>query len=155
MFPAKTKYSKRPIRIEILKEARSWIDTPYRHQGRVKHVGVDCVGLIAMVGINLGILNLTISELEKYSNYARLPNPAKMGKLLKEHLCEISKASLGDIVWIEWRRNLPMHLALLGEFKNRTTLIHAAGNIGKVVEHTLTHEWRSRIAGRFRYPGLI
>lgn len=30
-------------------EARTWIDTPYQHKGRVKGVGVDCGGLLYQV----------------------------------------------------------------------------------------------------------
>ena len=30
----------------IVREARSWIGTPYRHQGALKHAGADCLGLI-------------------------------------------------------------------------------------------------------------
>ena len=33
-------------RASLLTEARTWINTPYHHKGRVKGVGVDCGGLL-------------------------------------------------------------------------------------------------------------
>jgi len=33
-------------RNDIVVEARTWLNTPYHHKGRVKGVGVDCGGLI-------------------------------------------------------------------------------------------------------------
>lgn len=33
-------------RDQIVEEARTWMNTPYAHRGRVKGVGVDCGGLI-------------------------------------------------------------------------------------------------------------
>ena len=34
------------INADVLAIARAWIGTPYRHQGAVKGVGCDCLGLI-------------------------------------------------------------------------------------------------------------
>lgn len=33
-------------RAAVLACAESWVETPYRHQSSVKHVGTDCLGLI-------------------------------------------------------------------------------------------------------------
>jgi len=33
-------------RAAVLRCAEGWLDTPYRHQASVKHVGTDCLGLI-------------------------------------------------------------------------------------------------------------
>ncbi len=35
-----------PTKDEIVAAARGWIGTPYRHQGQVKGVGCDCLGLV-------------------------------------------------------------------------------------------------------------
>ena len=34
------------MRDSIVAEARTWLDTPYLHQGRRKGHGVDCLGLV-------------------------------------------------------------------------------------------------------------
>jgi len=38
-----------PKRQLIIDEARTWLGTPYHHQGRVKDAGVDCAMLLAEV----------------------------------------------------------------------------------------------------------
>ena len=35
-----------PIAEAVVKEALSWLGTPYRHQGSRKGVGCDCLGLV-------------------------------------------------------------------------------------------------------------
>jgi cell wall-associated NlpC family hydrolase len=42
-------------RAEIIAEARTWLKTPWRHQGRLKGIGCDCVGHIVCVPRALGI----------------------------------------------------------------------------------------------------
>jgi cell wall-associated NlpC family hydrolase len=44
------------LRTRIVLEARSWIGTPFVHQGAVKGVGVDCLQLVIGVGKNVGVL---------------------------------------------------------------------------------------------------
>lgn len=45
-----------PIRQKILEEARSFLNTPYHHQGRIKGVGVDCAMLLAEVYEKAGLV---------------------------------------------------------------------------------------------------
>jgi cell wall-associated NlpC family hydrolase len=40
----------------VLKEARSWLGTPYHHMGRVKGVGCDCLTLLAAVYHAAGVV---------------------------------------------------------------------------------------------------
>ncbi|WP_198078818.1 C40 family peptidase [Acinetobacter calcoaceticus] len=42
---------------EAVKEALTWLDTPYHHQGRVKGVGVDCGTLICEVYEKVGLMD--------------------------------------------------------------------------------------------------
>lgn len=46
-------------REDIVKEALTWIDTPYREMGRDKH-GVDCVGVILVVYGGLGLISYEV-----------------------------------------------------------------------------------------------
>jgi hypothetical protein len=48
-----------------------------------------------------------------------------------------------------------MHLAILADAKGRATMIHALGDIGRVVEHGFTAEWPGRVESWWRYPGLV
>lgn len=51
-------------RQDIVDEARSHVGTPWVHQGRQPGVALDCAGLIAVVGKNLGA---TIHDYTEYS----------------------------------------------------------------------------------------
>lgn len=154
MFRDRTGWSEHPTPSKILQEGREWLNTPYHHQAMVKGAGVDCVGFIVGVGLNCGALTLTPQQVKAYSGYGRLPNPNTMGKAMREHLVPLSGRELkvGSIVWLEWRRGLPMHLALIGELNGTPTLLHAISDVGKVVEHTLTKQWDERIVSFWRYP---
>lgn len=44
------------LRSQITTAARSFLGVPWRHQGRSRASGVDCVGLIYAVGDQLGLL---------------------------------------------------------------------------------------------------
>lgn len=154
MYQDKIKYSRLPMRSDIIAEAREWMNTPYQHQAMVKGVGVDCVGLVVGVGINTGAMQITDKQVKEYSGYSRLPNPNRMKQAMERHLIKVSGEVplIADIAWLQWRAGLPMHLALLSEHNGRPTLIHSLGDVGKVVEHSLNDLWESRIVSFWRYP---
>lgn len=156
MCPDKIRSSSPPTRNSVIREARQWLDTPYQHQAMVRGAGVDCVGFIVGVGLASGVLHLSTNERKAYAGYGRLPNPKKMRFFMEEHLIEISEANAhtGDVVWIQWREGLPMHLALIGTHKGGKTLMHAVADAGKVVEHSLTPQWDERITSFWKYPGV-
>jgi hypothetical protein len=60
---------------QILAAARSWLGTPWRHQGRLKGVAVDCGGLIIGVGKELGLLDFDIRA------YGRIPDGQQLRAL--------------------------------------------------------------------------
>jgi NlpC/P60 family putative phage cell wall peptidase len=130
---------------EVVAEALSWRGTPYRHQGRLRGVGVDCLGLIAMVGRALGLTDYDRLD------YGRLPNPRRMRAELKAHLVEIplTAAQAGDIVHMAWQVE-PMHLGILTPLG----IVHAYSLIPAVVEHQIDDAWRARMRFAYRYPGL-
>lgn len=157
MFQDKTELFKLQTRSRVITEAREWLGTPYQHQAMVKGVGADCVGLIVGVGVSTGVLTLTKKQMLEYAGYGRLPNPNKMQRVMGKHLTPVpeSTVSYGDIAWLQWRDGLPMHLALISGHLGKRTLLHSTSEIGKVVEHSLTLEWETRIVSYWRYPGLV
>jgi len=140
---------------EVIDEARTWIDTPFVHQARVKGLGADCVGLI------IGVAHkLKISDFD-FKAYGRQPNPEQMGHLLQENLVLVDKLQMkpGDVLWLNLVR--PRHLAI---YTDRGTIIHIdsriaprkpRGAMGRCVEHRLDDAWRRRIVAVYRYPGVI
>lgn len=143
---------------EIVREARSWLDTPYRHQGRLQHIAVDCVGLIVGVGQALGALSVNPADWVEFSRYTRTPNPTKMREGMERFLVRLDwpaadPAPDGCIAWLEWRQDLPMHLAIMATFEGRRTMIHAYESAGKCVEHGFEAPWPDRVSSWWRYPG--
>jgi cell wall-associated NlpC family hydrolase len=132
-------------RSQIVAEARTWTNTPFVHQGRVRGVAVDCLGVIAMVGRALGLTDYDRTD------YGRIPNPRRMRAELKAHLDEIAiaEARPGDILHMAWGREA-MHLGIVTELG----ILHAYSAIPAVVEHPLDDEWRGRIRFAYRYPGV-
>jgi NlpC/P60 family putative phage cell wall peptidase len=143
-------------RAELVAEGRSWLRTPFRHQARVKGAGVDCANLIIAVGEVCGVLALDPNLWRRYEGYGRLPNPRRMREALATFLHSIAAgdAGDGDVAWLQWRKDLPMHLAIAATFDGRRTIIHAYAGVKEVVEHGLTAEWENRIESWWRYPGL-
>jgi NlpC/P60 family putative phage cell wall peptidase len=151
--------SEAQLRAAVVAEARSWIDTPYRHQASLKGVGCDCGGLIRGVGEAAGVLSIDPLVWKRVGNYGRMPNPNRVRETLELFLTEIDAAAAGegDIVWLAWREELPMHLALLASGPNGPTLIHALADVGpqgRVVEHGFVAEWPGRADSWWRYPGV-
>jgi NlpC/P60 family putative phage cell wall peptidase len=144
------------MREQIVFEARRWLLTPYHHQAVVRGVGVDCVGLIRGVGHATGALPEDAEEWARFGGYSRIPNPRRMGEGMRQFLRLVEGTPQpGDIAWLEWRDDLPMHLAILAsDTRGGATLIHSYSDAGGVVEHGLTPEWLARIKSWWRYPNL-
>jgi len=156
MSPDKIELHRHRMRNSIMAEARLWLGTPYQHQAMLRNVGADCVGFVVGVGLAAGVLSLTKQDFKAYAGYGRLPNSRRMHQSLKKHLLSIHErqANTGDIVWLQWREGLPMHLAIIGTHSGQRTLLHAAADVGRVVEHALTQQWDERIVSFWRYPGV-
>lgn len=133
--------------------ARGWISTPYRHQGSLKGVGCDCLGLIRGVWREL------------YGIEPELPGPYGMDwaersgeeRLLQaaERHCgaQIAHRDMqpGDLILFRWRAGCAAkHVGILSA---EDRFIHAYEPAG-VIESTLVPSWKKRIAGVFRFPPI-
>ena len=74
---------------EIVAEARTWVGTPYHHQGRLRGSRVDCVGLILGVGRALSILDISPEDWKRHAAYSRNPNPRLMTKGMAKFLTRL------------------------------------------------------------------
>ena len=120
---------------KTIKEARTWIGTPFHHQGRVKSVGVDCAGLIVGVARELGIFD------HQFVGYGREPNNGMLEKELSKYCERINSIKPGCILLMRFKTE-PQHLAI---YTDENTIIHAYQSIGKCIEHTLDEKWNRRI----------
>lgn len=134
----------------VVAEALTWLGTPYRHQGRRKGVGCDCIGLV------LGVWRAVHGEPpEQPGPYA--PDWAEAGgeerflRGVRRHFREkpAGEMATGDLLIFRWRPHLPAKHA--GILVGRDRFVHAyEGNA--VSLSALVPQWRKRIAGVFSFP---
>lgn len=144
-------------RAKVVAEARSWVGTPYLHQGDRKRLGVDCAGLVRGVCIELGIWTrqelLKDPRARQYRGYGREPN----GMFLDAcdaflSTIQIADMGPGDVVAMRFAGR-PRHTGILGEHPHGgLTLIHSYKH--SVIEHRLDEKWRRRIVAAFALPGV-
>lgn len=132
--------------------ARKYIGVPFRHQGRNPDIGIDCVGFLVVSAIACGLHNLVAHD---FTGYARNPAHGALESRLRAAFgSPISSSPIpGDVVSISYHGQT-RHVAIVGERNGRLTLIHTASNVGRVVEHGLTDQWRSRITGIYRLEAV-
>jgi NlpC/P60 family putative phage cell wall peptidase len=131
---------------EILGAARTWLGTPWRHQGRLKSVAVDCGGLIIGVGRELGLLDFDTRA------YGRIPDGQQLRALCEQHLTPkpIAEAAPGNVLLMRFTRQ-PQHLAIVGERGEPFSLIHAYADAGACVEHGADPKWLRRIVAAYSF----
>lgn len=139
-------------REEIIAEARKWLGTPLEHHGRVMGKACDCLGLVEGVAQAFGHVVYDLLD------YGPMPPPEKAIQVAETNLVpkpdgvqpvasDIVLLSIGSV-------HEPRHFAIIGEHGGRLTMIHASGHNRKVVEHTLSPHWRSRICRVYSFPGV-
>ena len=145
---------------DIADTARTYIGVRYRHHGRTRGKGVDCVGLVILVARDLGL-----KQAGGYSNldYAVAPDEEMMGRELRANLIEvpISEMREGDIAWFavpdrRTKTSIARHLAIITmhpSVKGDFGMVHAMDYVGFVAEHHLDATWKKRIKSVFRYRG--
>ncbi len=134
------------MRKDIVDKAREFLGTPFHHQGRLKGIGLDCIGLISEVAGELGMRN------EHKANYPRHPDGKTLLAGLKGNVerIEVDDAVPGDILvfWMDNNSKHPQHIGI----KTDKGLIHTCQSTGKVVEHCIDEKWAKRIVCAFKFP---
>lgn len=132
-------------RDQIVEIARSQLNTPFKHQGRLPGVAFDCAGLLQFV---LESLSLPHNDLK---GYPRLPYKNMISHVLDSQPClekiQRSQALSGDVYLMQMHRmKEPMHIAIVTD----AGIIHAYSDAQKIVEHRLPDEWIKNIHSTYR-----
>jgi NlpC/P60 family putative phage cell wall peptidase len=131
----------------IVAAARTWIGTPFEHQGRLKGAGVDCAGLVVGVARELGLPHADVD------GYGRNPRRALLEAELAAQMDPIALAELrpGDVLLFRIERE-PQHLGIVSSIEP-LAVVHAFSGAGlmRCVEHSLDYRWQRRIIGAYRY----
>ncbi len=126
---------------DIISAARECIGTPFRHQGRVLGVGLDCVGVVihALQSVGVSIID--------QCGYGRTPCNGLLEAAIGAHseLIKVFTFMPGDILLMRILKQ-PTHVAVF----TGDTIIHAYEAVGKCCEHRLDSRWATCIVCSYR-----
>jgi cell wall-associated NlpC family hydrolase len=145
------------MREKIISVAHEYLGTPYRHQGRLKYVGVDCIGLVMCVAEEVGLLRFTSEERKRLSRYDRLPRSSTTEPLLHQYLDPVpfGEEKPGDIPWMAWRGRRGMHAGILiWPSKTAPRIIHVDSNAGETVVNNIPARGIPRVLWYFKFKGV-
>lgn len=133
-------------RSQFVAEARTWIGTPYQHQGRLKGIACDCIGLVIGTARALGLTDYDID------GYGKRPD-GSLRPVMETQLetIPLDQAQAGDVVLFAWDTH-PLHVGILTD---ETHVIHAYLPNRRVVENTIDEKWRALIVAAYHVPGVV
>ena len=127
--------------MNMIEAARSYVGTPFRHQGRIPGKGLDCVGLLVCAARQAGV------DVVDEAGYSMTPSADLLRQAVeRNNVTLVSEPQPGDVLVMRFSQE-PQHLALYTE---RDTIIHAYLDIGKVCEHRYADVWRARTVAVYR-----
>lgn len=133
--------------LDIVTEARSWIDVRWRHQGRSREDGIDCAGLVIVVA--KAVRDSTFDK----TDYPRQASDETMLKLCAQYLQRVRPNDMqpGDLAVFGFDNQ--RHIAIVGDYVfGGLSLIHAYAPSRKVVEVRLDERWTRRLLAAWRFP---
>ena len=140
------------MQARVIKEALVWIGTPYRHQGTLKGVGCDCLGLVR--GVWRALYGEEPESMQPYSpDWAEAGRVDALIEAARRHFIERPKEEMaaGDVILFRWK---PTHAAKhLGILVSNHAFIHAYEGHAVMIS-ALVPQWRSRIAGVFSFKPI-
>lgn len=137
----------------IVRAARGWIGTPYRHQASLKGAGTDCLGLVR--GIWREVLGPEPVAVPSYTqDWSEPSNDEALMRAADQWLKRRADGTwrAGDVLLFRMRQGaVAKHLGIVSAVDNGTRFIHAYTGHG-VIESTLSEPWRRRIAVVYHFP---
>ena len=143
-------------RAQIVAEARTWLGTPYQHQGRLKGVACDCPAPLIGIGRLFGMVAPDFDV----TNYSRSPDGWSLEAHCDQWMTRIPRERMapGDAILLRWGGD-PQHLGIVGDYVHGgLSIIHAfcdANGGGKVIETCLNPvAYAHRFVAAYRLPGV-
>jgi cell wall-associated NlpC family hydrolase len=143
--------------------AQSWLGTPFQHQGRLKGIGVDCIGLVLEVYREAGVLqHLGLPQGWDYTGYKRQGVGQVMQRIIGQYLVKALPPYLAGAVGVFLCDGTqPTHVALLFPDGDSVAMIHSVDSAHdssprskrKVQEHALRGFWAHRLRAVYAPPG--
>lgn len=139
-------------RDRVLRIALEWKGTPYLHQGSVKGVAADCLGFVR--GVRAEYVGEDVLDRPDYSpSWGEADNDERLLKAAAKYLTPVDypRWKPGDVLVFRVKfAKSAKHCAIAIDDR---TMLHAVGN--RAVIETGIGAWSSRVAGVFKFPGVI
>ncbi|MCA3436664.1 MAG: peptidase [Rhodobacter sp.] len=139
--------------LKVVDLARSWIGTPYRHQGCVRGGGADCLGLLR--GLWRDLYGAEPEPVPPYTaDWAEAGGEEALWTAARRWLrpCRAGTDRPGDVLLFRMRDGgIAKHLGIAAEVGAAPSFIHAYYGHG-VVESPLSQPWARRVVARFTFP---
>lgn len=143
-------------RLDILREARALLGTPYVNHQRVpgREGGIDCIGVPIVVARNVG----SVAPDFDINGYSLHPD-GTMLHLCDKYLIRIGKQDVlpADIVVVSWGDDRAHHVGIVAPhtaYPGRLAIIHAYPKQKEVTEHRLEYSNFMRFIAAYRFPGV-
>jgi cell wall-associated NlpC family hydrolase len=130
---------------QIYLTARELVGTPFKHQGRSKGLGVDCIGVPLYVCKKLGLGDFDCHEYPR-AQYSTLQQRV-------ESVCTPAVLQPGVLLLFKIS-STTQHCGLVSLYRDGLGLIHAWDVAGYVVEHKLIKDWLNKTAGCYGLPSV-
>jgi len=136
-------------RKEIVAVAKTYVGTPFHHLGRVKKIGIDCVGIILGVAEEL---NIPLVILPEFKRYGRRSRQESLLYYMDEQFIWVENREVGSIAvsWYDRITKEPSHLGIVTEIG----MVHTNGHLKIAIEEHWSPKWAMQIVGFYKYPGV-
>lgn len=139
-------------RDKVVSLAREWVGTPYLHQGSVKGVAADCIGFIR--GVRAEYLGHDVDYNPTYSPaWGEVDKDELLLKAAHDYFVPVDYEGWkpGDVLVfrVKFAKSAKHCAIAIGP----RTMLHAVGN--RAVIETGIGAWSSRVAGVFKFPGVV
>lgn len=142
-------------RTDVVRMARSYLNTPFHHRGRLPGVGLDCVGLLVCVARELALVppNFDIPP------YSINPDGQVFLDWCNRYMTNIPAEAMqpGDAIVLIVDQH-PQHLGILGDYLyGGLSIIHAASGLHppRVVETGLMFNRIQKFSAAYVLPGIV
>lgn len=136
------------MRNEVVEDARGWIGTKWRHQGR-NRFGIDCAGLVIVVAQKFGLQDTNPVNYPRRTSGDQFVNYFRAAGMIDvPYMARLP----GDVILVQ-AQGLPCHCGFFATRKGIDTYIHGYAIRRQVVEEPLA-EWVPKITHVLRFPGI-
>ena len=132
----------------VVKEALSWIGTPYHHQAMIKGVGVDCALILIGIFENCGLIPKNSIEIPEYNVQWHLHRgEERYIKTISKYLKPTQDPKKGDVALFKFGR-LVSHSAIIVDYP---MVLHAAAEVGVTIDDMTNGGLQSRFHSFYTY----